>query len=85
MEEAWLGYIEHRRVLKAGIKTEQTVKGIANKLKEVTPQEAVEMLNQSVTNGWRGVFQRQAPLGERPDEGFERLRRFAEKGRREGR
>lgn len=56
---AWLDFAETRRAKRAPIKTVRTVELLAKKLRELSggkEETAVKILEQSIENGWTGLF-----------------------------
>lgn len=52
--EDWERFVAHRRAKRAPIKTQDTINLLVKKLTESV--DPVEMINQSIANGWTGLF-----------------------------
>ena len=60
LDEAFKQYIEHRKAMKKPLKTEYAIKLAMNNLAKLSNGDndvAIEILNQSIVNGWQGLFE----------------------------
>lgn len=64
LNQAILNYIDYRKSIKKPM-TEHAVTLLLKKLNELSgkPSEQIEILNQSIVNGWQGVFPLSEPRG----------------------
>ena len=53
--EAWTTWLEHRKEIKKPV-TPQSAKMTLNKLANMNENQAIESINQSIRNGWTGIF-----------------------------
>jgi len=53
--EAWTTWLEHRKEIKKPVTT-QSAKMTLNKLATMDENQAIESINQSIRNGWIGIF-----------------------------
>jgi hypothetical protein len=54
--EAWNLFVDHRKELKKPLKTDRMKTGQANKLKDLTPDQQLAVVNLSMDEGWVGLF-----------------------------
>jgi hypothetical protein len=54
--EAWELFTAHRKEIKKPLKTDRTKTGQANKLKDLTPDQQMAVVNLSLDEGWVGLF-----------------------------
>lgn len=54
--EAWELFTAHRKEIKKPLKTDRTKTGQANKLKDLTPDQQMAVVNLSCDEGWVGLF-----------------------------
>lgn len=54
--EAWTLFVNHRKEIKKPLKTDNMKKGQANKLKDLTPDQQMAVVKQSLDEGWTGLF-----------------------------
>jgi len=64
--EAWQDFCDHRSELKNGLLTERAIKALFKKLEPFDVSHAVSCLNDSVANGWKGIFPERAPSKNSP-------------------
>ena len=53
---AWRMLVEHKKAMKAPMATQQAVSLNANKLRQLSVKDQVAMVEQSVENGWKGLY-----------------------------
>lgn len=83
LNEAIIAFVEYRKKSKKPM-TENAIKLLINKLNNLSPviQEQIEILNNSIINGWQGVFplkdkeQRKATTYQKPPTVAEQLNEF---------
>lgn len=78
-DETWEMFIEHRKEIKAPM-TSRAAQMLANRLLNHSSVDAVRAIEQSVENGWKGVFperQQAQPQGRVIDAHAERAQRLA--------
>jgi hypothetical protein len=69
--EVWDDFVDHRKQMKKPL-TELAAKKQLQILSEMDPQDAVTAMNNSIANGWQGIFepkatkQQQSPSGDKP-------------------
>jgi uncharacterized protein YdaU (DUF1376 family) len=54
--EAWYLFTAHRKEINKPLKTDRTKTGQANKLKDLTPDQQMAVVNLSCDEGWVGLF-----------------------------
>ena len=54
---AWEMLVEHKKAMKAPMATQQAVSLNANKLRQLSVKDQVAMVEQSVENGWKGLYE----------------------------
>lgn len=54
---AWKMLVEHKKAMKAPMATQQAVSLNANKLRQLSVKDQVAMVEQSVENGWKGLYE----------------------------
>ena len=54
--EAWELFTAHRKEINKPLKTDRTKTGQANKLKDLTPDQQMAVVNQTLDEGWTGLF-----------------------------
>jgi len=53
---AWKMLVEHKKAMKAPMATQQAISLNANKLRQLSVKDQVAMVEQSVENGWKGLY-----------------------------
>lgn len=56
VNSAFKEFIDHRRLLKRPM-TDLAIKKMRNRVLAIEPEKAIAMLNQSIENGWIGIFE----------------------------
>ena len=71
--EAWELFTAHRKEIKKPLKTDRTKTGQANKLKDLTPDQQMAVVNQTLDEGWVGLFPEKitAPQAKRPNNHYQ--------------
>jgi len=55
-EKIWQEWVDYRKEIKHGL-TPGTIKAQFKKLSAYSVDDAIEMINQSILNGWQGLFE----------------------------
>lgn len=53
---AWKMLVEHKKAMKAPMATQHAISLNANKLRQLSVKDQVAMVEQSVENGWKGLY-----------------------------
>jgi hypothetical protein len=53
---AWNEWISYRKEIKKPMKSQRTIDGQLDKLSKVPERIAIDMIRQSITEGWTGIF-----------------------------
>lgn len=79
LNQAILDFMEYRKSIKKPM-TDRAVELLVNKLQSLSsdPEQQIEILNQSIVNGWQGVFPLKIQSGNKSATGSDMLKEWAD-------